>query len=147
MTGHPYSRTIAILLALIFLSCSQHGEIKSPSSQTSQLTLAQLQDRWEKYFIYYSTRIVVFDPISADKTVTVQGDWIMIEDADKLADILYRLEFNPRFDPYNILEIRGPDGDLFGYMLVAAGDLVSVKAAEANTVRLYYNPQRAPDAP
>ena len=79
--------------------------------------------------------------------MTVQGDWIMIEDADKLTDILYRLEFNPRFDPDNILEIRGPDGDLFGYMLVAAGDLVSVKAAEANTVRLYYNPQRAPDAP
>lgn len=147
MTGHPYIRTNALLLALILLSCSQHGEIRSPSSQSSQVTLAQLQDRWEKYFIYYSTRIVVFDPISDDKTVTVQGDWIMIEDADKLTDILYRLEFNPRFDPDNILELRGPDGDLFGYILVAAGDLVSVKAAEANTVRLYYNPQRAPDAP
>ena len=72
---------------------------------------------------------------------------MVFEDAEKLTDILYRLEFNPRFDPDNILEIRGPDGDLFGYMFVAAGDLVSVKAAETNTVRLYYNPQRAPDAP
>jgi len=147
MTVHPYTIATAILLALILLSCSQYGKTRRPFSQSSQVTLAQLQDRWEKYFIYYSTRIVVFDPISDDKTVTVQGDWIMIEDADKLADILYRLEFNPRFDSDNILEIRGPDGDLFGYMLVAAGDLVSVKAAEANTVQLYYNPQRAPDAP
>jgi len=32
-------------------------------------------------------------------------------------------------------------------MIVASGDWVSVKAAEANTVRLYYNPLRAPDAP
>jgi len=91
MTGHPYIRTTAILLALILLSCSQHGETRSPTSLSSQVTLAQLQDRWEKYFIFYSTRIVVFDPTSDDKTVAVQGDWIMIEDADKLADILYRL--------------------------------------------------------
>ena len=147
MTGHLYIRATAILLVLILLSCSQHGETRSPTSQSSQVTLAQLQDRWEKYFIYYSTRIVVFDPISDDKTVTVRGDWILIEDADKLADILYRLQFNPRIDPDNILEIRGPEGDLFGFMLVAAGDLVSVKAAEENTVRLYYQPQRAPDAP
>ena len=79
--------------------------------------------------------------------MTVQGDWIIIESAAKLTDILNRLELNPRFDPDDILEIRGPDGDLFGYMIVASGDRVSVKAAEANTVRLYYNPQRAPDAP
>jgi|GEM_PF-4720662 len=147
MNGHPYIRATAILLALMLLSCSQHGETRSQTSQSSQVTLVQLQDRWEKYLIYYSTRIVVFDPIGDDKTVTVPGDWVIIEDADKLADILYRLEFNPRFDPDNILEIRGPDGDLFGYMLVAAGDLVRVKAAEANIVRLNYNPQRAPDAP
>jgi hypothetical protein len=147
MTGHPYIRATAILLVLILLSCSQHLKTGSPTFPPSQVTLAQLQDRWEKYFIYYSTRIVVFDPISDDKTVTVQGDWVLIEDADKLADILYRLELNPRFNPDNILEIRGPDGDLFGYMLLAAGDLVSVKATEANTVRLYYLPQKAPDAP
>ena len=78
MTERPFHRAAAILLALILLSCSQHGETRSPSSQSSQVTLAQLQDRWEKYFIYYSIRIVVFDPISDDKTVTVQGDWIMI---------------------------------------------------------------------
>ena len=147
MTGHPYIRTTAIWMVLLLLSCSQHGETRSPTSQSSQVTLAQLQDRWEKYFIYYSTRIVVFDPISDDKTVMVQGDWIMIEDADTLADILYRLKFSPRIDPDNIIEIRGPDGDLFGYMLAAAGDLVRVKTAEANSVRLYYLPQKAPDAP
>ena len=106
-----------------------------------------MQDSWQKYFIYYSTRIVVFDPIADDKTVTVHGDWKMIEKADKLADILGRLALNPRFDPADILEIRGPNGDFFGYMIVASGDLVSGKAAEANTVQLYYRPRRAADAP
>ena len=147
MTGHLYIRATVILLSLILLSCSQYGENRRPPSQSPRVTLAQLQDSWEKYFIYYSTRIVVFDPLSDDKTVTVQGDWIMIESAAKLTDILNRLELNPRFDPDDILEIRSPGGDLFGYMIVASGDWVSVKAAEANTVRVYYNPLRAPDAP
>ena len=71
----------------------------------------------------------------------------MIEDADKLSEILNRWGLNPRFDPDNILEIRGPGGDLFGYIIFASGDLVSVKVAEANTVLLYYSPQRAPDVP
>lgn len=135
------------MLVLILLSRSQYGETRRPSSQSTRLTLAQLQGSWEKYFIYYSTRIVVFDPIGDDKTVAVHGDWIMIEDADKLAEVLNRLGLNPRFDPDDILEIRGPGGQLFGYMIFASGDRVSVKAPEANTVRLFYNPQRAPDAP
>jgi len=51
-----------------------------------------------------------------------------------------------RFDPDEILEILGPGGDLFGYIIFASGDSVKAKAAEANTVRLYYNPKRAPEA-
>jgi len=147
ITGHPYHKAAAILLALITLSCSQYGESRRPSSQSTRVTLAQLQDSWQKYLIYYSTRIVVFDPIADDKTVTVHGDWNLIEEADKLSEILSRLELNTRFDPDDILEIRGPGGALFGYMIVASGDLVSVKAVEANTVLLYYSPRRAPDAP
>jgi hypothetical protein len=147
MTGHPFHKAAAFLLALILLSCSQYGETRRPSSQSARVTLAQLQDSWQKYLIYYSTRIVVFDPIADDKTVTVHGDWKLIEEADKLSEFLSRLGLNPRFDPDDILEIRGPGGDLFGYMIVASGDLVSVKAAETNTVRLYYSPRRAPDAP
>ena len=147
MTGHLYSKTAAIVLALILLGCAPQGETRRPSSPAARMTPAQLQDSWQKYFIYYSTRIVVFDPIADDKTVTVHGDWKMIEKADTLADILGRLELNPRFDPADILEIRGPNGDFFGYLMVAAGDLISVKAAETNTVRLYYHPRRAPDAP
>jgi hypothetical protein len=147
MTGYHYIRASVIFLALIMLSCSQYGEARRPSAKSTRVTLEQLQDSWEKYFIYYSTRVVVFDPVNDDNTVEVRGDWILIEDAEKLSEILSRLALNPRFEPDEILEIRGPGGDLFGYMIFASGDLVSVKAAAANTVRLYYNPQRAPDAP
>ena len=147
MTGHPYQKAAAILLALILLGCSQYGETRRPSSQSARVTLAQLQANWQKHLIYYSTRIVVFDPIADDKTVTVHGDWKIIEKADELSEILSRLGLNPRFDPDDILEIRGPGGDLFGYMILASGDMVSVKATETNTVQLYYNPRRAPDAP
>ena len=147
MTGHPYHKTAAVLLALILLSCSQSGEIRRASSQSARVTLAQLQDSWQKYFIYYSTRIIVFDPIADDKTVTVHGDWNMIEDADKFSEILSRLKLNPRFDADDVLEIRGAGGDFFGYLIVASGDLVRIKATAADTVRLYYSPQRAPDAP
>jgi len=147
MAGHHYIRAAAILLALIMLSCSQYGEARRPSAKSTRVTLTQLQNTWQKYFIYYSTRVVVFDPVNDDKTVEVHGDWILLNDAEKLSEILSRLVLNPRFDPEEILEIRGPGGDLFGYMIFASGDRVSVKATAANTVRLYYNPQRAPDAP
>jgi hypothetical protein len=147
MIGHQIFKAAAILLALIGLSCSQYGGARRPSSPADRLTPAQLQDGWRQYLIYYSTRIVVFDPIADDKTVTVYGDWKMIEEADELSEFLSRLALNPRFDSDDILEIRGPGGDLFGYMIVASGDLVSVKADETNTVRLYYSPRRAPDGP
>jgi hypothetical protein len=147
MAGYQYMRAFVILLTLMVLSCSQYGESRKPSANSTRVTLDQLQDSWQKYFIYYSTRIVVFDPVSDDKTVKFHGEWNMIEDAEKLSEILNRLMLNPRFDPDEILEIRGPNGDLYGYMIFASGDLVNIKAVAANTVRLYYNPQRAPDAP
>ena len=111
------------------------------------MTLEQLVDSQQKYFIYYNTRIVVFDPIENDNTIKVGRDWVLIEDVDKLTDILNRLALNPRIDPEVIYEIRGPNGDFFGYAIYAAGDLVSVKSVESNTVRLTYNPQREPDGP
>ena len=91
MAGHHYIRAAAILLALIMLSCSQYGEARRPSAKSTRVTLTQLQNSWQKYFIYYSTRVVVFDPVNDDKTVEVHGDWILLNDAEKLSEILSRL--------------------------------------------------------
>jgi len=147
MTAYRTLKTAVILTALIMLSCSPRADIRRPSSESPRVTPEQLVGSWQKYFIYYSTRIVVFDPVNDDKTVVVGNDWIRVEDAAKLAEILSRLALNPRFDPEIILEIRGAGGDLFGYAVVASGDRVWVKAGDADTVRLYYRPQREPDAP
>jgi len=147
MIAYRTLKTAVILTTLLMLSCAPQVEIRRPSVEPTRVTLAQLQGSWQKYFIHYSTRIVVFDPVNDDKTVVVDGDWIRVEDAAKLAEIFSRLALNPRFDPDEILEIRAAGGELFGYMVVAYGDRVRVQAAEANTVRLYYSPQREPDAP
>ena len=102
MIRYASLKTTVILSVLIFFSCSQHVETGRSSPPTTAVTLAQLLDSWQKYFINYSTRIVVFDPIHDDNTIEVPGDWIMIEDAGKLAEIFNRLELNPRFDPDDI---------------------------------------------
>ena len=147
MLGNRINRVLVVLPVLIMAGCSQYGQTTEPIRRTTRVTFAQLQDNWGKYLIYYSTRIVVFDPIADDKTVQVHGDWNLIEAAEKLSEIFSRLMLNPRFDSEEIFEIQGPGGDLFGYMIFASGDLVSIKAVGANTVRLNYNPQRTPDAP
>ncbi len=140
-------RSLFLVLTLLFVTCSPYSQPVDPSSGATRMTLEQLVDSRQKYFIYYNTRIVVFDPIENDNIIKVGRDWVLIEDVDKLTEILNRLALNPRIDPEVIYEIRGPNGDFFGYAIYAAGDLVSVKSVESNTVRLTYNPQREPDGP
>ncbi len=137
---------VLVLMLLIF-GCSTYRQPVGPSSGATRMTLEQLVDSRQKYFIYYNTRIVVFDPIENDNTIKVGRDWVLIEDGDKLTEILNRLALNPRVDPEVIYEIRGPNGDFFGYVIYAAGDLVSIKSVKSDTVRLTYNPQREPDGP
>lgn len=138
---------LALALTLLILTCSPYSQPVAPSTGSTRVTLEQLMNSRPKYFIYYNTRIVVFDPIENLNTIKVGKDWILIEDADKLTDVINRLALNPRIDPEVIYEIRGPNGDFFGYVIYATGDLVSVQSVRPGTVRLAYSPQREPDGP
>jgi hypothetical protein len=136
-----------LVLTLLVITCSPYRQPVGPSSGSTRVTLDQLVHDQQQYFIYHNTRIVVFDPIENDRTIKVGRDWVLIEDAQQLTEIINRLALNPRIDPEVIYEIRGPVGDLFGYAIYAAGDLVSVNSVDPGTVRLTYNPQREPDGP
>lgn len=140
-------RILILAPTLLILTCSPYSQPVAPSTGSTRVTLEQLMNSRQQYFIYYNTRIVVFDPIENANTIKVGKDWILIEDGDELTDILDRLALNPRIDPEVIYEIRGPGGDFFGYAIYAIGDLVSVQSVRPGTVRLAYSPRREPDGP
>ncbi len=136
-----------IALILMLAGCASQGKLRLLPADETRITLPVLRQNWKDYLVYYSTRVVAFDPIEGERTLEFGAGWIFIENSEKLAEILDRLQFAPRFDPGEIYEILGPEGDSYGFILFARGDLVSVRKVNAKTLRVYYHPSKPPDAP
>jgi len=142
-----FALQLTVVLGMTLAGCGHQGELGIRPSSDSGLTIKQLHQNWSDYFISYSTRIVVFDPIGDDFTIQLGDRWVLIEDSKQLTSIFKRLEVNPRFDSKDINEIIDSHGNLYGYIICASGDLVSFEKIGQKTLRLNYIPQRSPDAP
>ena len=138
---------VLIVLIIVTVGCGHQTQYGLVPAQSADISLQQLQNSWTDYFIYYNTRIVVFDPITDAYTLQVGDRWVLIEDSNELTAIFSRLELSPRFDLDEIYQIMDPRGIIYGYLIYASGDLVSLKRINENTLRIYYSPQRPPDAP
>ncbi len=135
------------ILAIIPAGCVQQTTYRLEPAHGTGVTQQSLQQNWSDYFIHYNTRIVVFDSILDDLTIQVGDRWVLIEDPKELTEIFYRLELMPREGLTEIYQIVDSRGILFGYLIYDSGDLVSFKKIDDNKMKLYYQPQRPPDAP
>jgi hypothetical protein len=142
-----YVLHIVMALGVFLTGCAHEGKFRLRSVSDSGVTIEKLHQNWTDYFIHYSTRVVVYDPIGEPHTIQVGDRWVLIEDSKQLTAIFDRLEISPRFDPTDINEITGPNDDFYGYLIYARGDLISFEKIDENTLRLNYIPQRSPDAP
>lgn len=138
---------VVFVFIIITFSCTHQAPYRLEPVQSGGITLQHLQTNWGDYFIHYNTRIVVFDPIADTHTIQVGDRWILIEDSKELAAIFSRLGLIPRKGLADIYQIVDSQGILYGYLIYASGDLVSFEKIDENNLRLYYQPQRAPDAP
>lgn len=134
-------------LTMITAGCAQQTNYRLEPAHKTGVTQQHLQQNWSDYFIYYNTRIVVFDSILDNRTIQVGDRWVLIEDSEELAAIFHRLELMPREDLTEVYQIVDSRGILFGYLIYDSGDFVSFEKIDENKVKLHYQPQRPPDAP
>ncbi len=135
------------ILIIITTGCAQKATYRLEPAHGTEVTQQFLQQNWSDYFIHYNTRIVVFDSILDNRTIQVGDRWVLIEDSKELAEIFYRLELMPREGITEIYQIVDSRGIFFGYLIYDSGDLVSFEKIDENKIKLYYQPQRPPDAP
>jgi hypothetical protein len=139
---------LAVLsLAVITVGCAQETKFRMVPGYGGGITRQQLQQSYSDYFIHYHTRIVVFDPIFDRLTIQVGDDWVLIENSNELAAIFHRLDLMQRERLAEIYQIVDSQGSLYGYVIYDSGDLVSFKKIDENKMKIYYQPQRPPDAP
>ena len=141
-------RVFAVFILIITTAgCAQQTTYRLEPAHGTGVTQQFLQQNWSDYFIHYNTRIVVFDSILDNRTIQVGDRWVLIEDSKELVEIFYRLELMPREGLTEIYQIVDYRGILFGYLIYDSGDLVSFEKIDENKIKLYYQPQRPPDAP
>ena len=142
-----YKVFAVFVLTIITSGCAQETKFRLQSGHDTGITRQQLQQNWSDYFIHYNTRIVVFDPVFDRLTIQVGDGWALVEYSKELDAIFQRLDLMPREGLTEIYQIVDSQGILYGYLVYASGDLVSFKKIDENTMKIYYQPRRAPDAP
>jgi hypothetical protein len=119
---------VAILLVgfMVMLSgCLGQGTYRVAPSFRGNVTIRTLMENWQDYIVYYAglgadnPSAVMFDPKKDDRVITVDR-WSKVENRKLLADLIDSIQRQIGSSYYpKLFEIRGPEGQLYGYMFTA----------------------------
>ena len=114
-----------------------YGQIKKQTGADDKVTLAELRDNWDDYYIYYGMRsnryadAIMFDP--KDNGKKLEGDsWIKIVDQESLDEKI--IELQSIYSHAKVHIIEGVDNQFFGYMYYGGDFHVSVKIVDEETL-------------
>ena len=131
----------------LLFSCaglSDYGALGPPVGSHGTAFVADLENGWERYDIYYNTwyaatpAALMFDP--RDNGITLTGkSWTKVEEQAVFSDYLKRLNPSTR-----LFAIVGPKKQLLGYMLTPTNQLY-IKKIDDKTY--YVSNLRPPPSP
>ena len=142
---------LGILIFIFIVGCSgKAGKIKTQSESDSKATQQELIDNWSDYSIWLKSAAVVFDPKNDDRIILVSSHWGTVKDQESWTEIVEANttsdgKISPLWADYSmtrVREIRGPDNQLYGFIIHQQQDTVNVRLVEENTLRLWYNRAR-----
>jgi len=122
-----------LLIVLIISGCvswqKNYGKLKTIPKGPNHLTIQNLIDKWDDYYIYSSDQFagpgfrstigIMFDPKNND-TMLVGDRWKKVSDQKILTEMTKRIFLVTQFEPW-LNEILGPDGLLYGYLYYSYG--------------------------
>jgi hypothetical protein len=123
---------IAALLLIWGCATGNFGKLQRVDTPT----ISQLRNSYGDYTVYYKQGAAVVFDIPDQKTITVPKDWVLVGNGTVASDIQIWHSLNP------VSAILGTDGSLYGYVVYARRDIVSVVQIDERTLRLFYQPAR-----
>jgi len=125
--------------------------IKNQSADESKVTEKKLINNWSDYHIRYREFAIVFDPKNDDRSILLGGNkgwwWRTIKDQESWTELVKENttsqgDISPVGADYSmtgVREIRGPDSQLYGFIITQRMDKVSTRLVDENTLRLWYD--------
>ena len=141
--------TIALALTFGIIACaSSTGSTGGTRGNLIRLKVhkeGELRRNWQDYIVYKRTQRVAgsFQPgavaflykLKDEKKIIMDNAWIEVTTGEMKAK-------NKITEGTISAEIRGHNGELYGYLIYRSADGASVRIIDENTVRLSYNYRR-----
>jgi hypothetical protein len=136
------------LLAVIVTGCASwqnnHGKIRILKESQNRVTIQDLVDKWDDYYVYYSDHYdgystrsplgIMFDPKNNDTTLV--GDrWKKVRDQKDLIEMTKWIYPTTQYEPW-LNEILGSDGRFYGYLYYSYG-FVTLKVVDDKTMSVF----------
>jgi len=128
-----YVTLLFAILAPHGFGCAAGSNIGRVTVEPNMLTIEELYENWEKYYVYVSyfgasesrPYGIMFDPRNDDRKLEVHNWWSRVEDQEQMSTI--RRMLGTRQFPIYVWVIRSPDKKTYGYLYAPHQDvLVSV---------------------
>jgi len=129
---------LLIIFLFFTIGCiGSYGKIREQPGTDNKLTISELRDNWDDYYIYYGKRSIrwadalMFDPKNSDTNLS--GDsWIKIEDKETLDEKIK--EIQQLYNNPKIYLIEGGSKQFFGYMYYSGYFHIPLKLVDDQTL-------------
>jgi len=125
-----------LLFALIVSGCASwqknYGKLRMLTENQNKVTIQDLINKWDDYYIYYSDHYdgfsvrsplgIMFDPKNND-TKLVGDRWKKVADQKALIEMTKWIYPTTQYEPW-LNEILGPDGRFYGYLYYSYGFVI-----------------------
>ena len=159
-----------MLIALVaIMGCSgSYGKIKTQSESDAKATQKELLNNWTEYNVYanrspswvvrlkgpFGAGAIVFDPKNDDRKILVgrSWNWDTVKDPEAWTEMVkanttsagdfdLSTAGSVNISSTGVREIRGPDNQLYGFIISQRRVSVVVKKVDEKSIRLRWTPE------
>ena len=124
---------VLVLFNLSLIGCA--GKDRGTLEIVEKPTESELQQKWKDYTVYYRRNLAFVYKIKDELKIRLDNAWVEITSEEALAN-------SQIMDSAWVMEIRGQNNAMFGYLIQRNHDRANVKIIDQSTVQLFYHYHR-----
>lgn len=116
-----FLRLVVVCFLASFFGCVDSENRGRLTMAGSAMTLDHLQKNWKDYNVSYagvnveSVNAILFDLKSDGREITLQQNWVAVDDAAVLSDLISWIHVT-KYGAPSLYSVVGPGGQFFGYL-------------------------------